>query len=547
LAKEGITESVGEAEFAIEKIGRHIKDANFNPAIKKLFEFHTPTLGVGLLDYLPPIRYYPAQGVGDINSAGSDQQLRSIVPSFHRGWNDTSKFSTFKTFVVDSIVNDNTASRDTGISVDSLKTFRETFDRFFSPKQFLGPKKNPTIGQFEVLVQTPFGRHDIDILSDGEKEVLNVLGYLYQFRHLESIFLWDTPESHLNAALESRLYQALLGIVPRNQIWLSTHSLELIGSVPPESLFVLRQVVGEVILDRPNDSDRCTRIAIYRELGASVGLQLVSSLVVFVEGKEAASDKRILDRLIGESNRAVNFVAGNDCEAILAAGTRANQLLEKACPNGDFLAVVDRDYRDDAEAERIEKQHSGRVFVWGVHEIENLFLQPNVMYATLVFHDQLGSFKTEDDIREALRGVTNKHKDWIAADWVRWEICQQVKNPSGYITETEPLKSVQDFGQRVRDQAQQVAAVSDIDSQYDARLLEIERLLKSDKWFARLPGKQILKWFLTEHTRLTQAEFLPTAVSAVIDKTIPIPEIDRLKRILHVSIGGDKKGKKGPS
>jgi predicted ATPase len=536
LRAAGVNESLGKARFVIEH-GRYIKEPSVNDAIRKLFEFHPPTVGVGFLDYLPPIRYYPNLGVGDINTAGSDQQLRQVVSSFHRGWGDASKFSTLKTFIVASIVNDDTESRETRVPVDSLKAFRDTFDHFFFPKRFIGPKKNAASGQFEVLVETPFGAHDIDFLSDGEKEVLNVLGYLYQFRDLESIFLWDTPESHLNAALESRLYHALRPIAPQNQLWLSTHSLELIGSLPTEFLFVLRPNKDGVSVERPSEPGRRTRVAIYRELGASVGLQLVSSLVVFVEGKEADSDKRILDRLIGAAIPAVNFVAGGDCDGILALGSRANKLLEDACANGDFLAVMDRDYRDDTELSRIEKQYHSRVFIWNVHEIENLFLQPVIVYETLRYHDQLRTFKTEQEIRNALRAVAIELREWVAADWVRWDIHQQLKRPSGHIEATKPLDSLREYGGRVRDETQRVAAIADIDKQYKDRLAEIDRFLSSDKWLQRLPGKEILRQFLSEHSSLTDTEYLRTAVSTVIEKGMGIPEVERLKKLLQQSIG----------
>lgn len=537
LASLGLPEMVGKATFVIEH-GRYVKDASVNQSIKKLFEFHRPSLGIGLLDYLAPIRHYPNQGVGNINAAGSDEELKSIVSSFHRGWNDAAKFSTFKTFIVASIVNDATEFRETGIQVDSLSIFRETFDHFFAPKRFIGPKKNTATGQFEILVETPFGQHDIDLLSDGEKEVLNVLGYMFQFRSLESIFLWDTPESHLNAALESRLHQAVRTVAPRNQLWLSTHGLELIGSVPAESLYVLRQNNGHVTVERASDSSRRSRLAVYRELGASVGLQLVSSLVAFVEGKESNSDKRILDRLVGDSIRTVTFVAGGDCDGILALGTRANDLLEGACANGDFCAIVDRDYRSDADREQIEKGYHGRVFVWAVHEIENLFLQPTVLLETLKWNDQVGSFETADQVLDALRAAAAKLREWMAADWVRWEIHQGIKRPSGQISATAPLSSLREYGQRVRESAQQSADCLDMDKRYDAKLAEIDRLLKSDLWLQRLPGKQILSRFLSQHTALEPAEYLRTAVSTVLAKGMQIPEIERLKTILHKRIGG---------
>ncbi len=147
---------------------------------------------------------------------------------------------------------------------------------------------------------------------------------------------------------------------------------------------------------------------------------------------------------------AVNFVAGNDCDGLLAVGTRANRLLNEVCANGDFLAIIDRDYRDDAERERIEKGHFNRVFLWQVHEIENLFLQPKIVYETLRFSDQLGTFCSENDVLEALRDVAKGLRIWIAADWVRWEIHQQTKGPSGFIAALDPIKSLHEYGESAR-------------------------------------------------------------------------------------------------
>jgi hypothetical protein len=110
-------------------------------------------------------------------------------------------------------------------------------------------------------------------------------------------------------------------------------------------------------------------------MGAQVGLQLVSAVVVFVEGKDASSDKRLLDQLVAPSVPGVNFVAGGSCENIFAAGTRANKLLEEACSNGDFFAVVDRDYRDDDDVTELIRRYQGRLFVWEAHEIENVLAQ----------------------------------------------------------------------------------------------------------------------------------------------------------------------------
>src|SRR5690348_13243276 len=108
----------------------------------------------------------------------------------------------------------------------------------------------------------------------------------------------------------------------------------------------------------------------------------------------------------------------------LALGSRANTLLEEGSTNGDFLAIVDRDYREDAELDQIQKQYHGRVFVWSAHEIENLFLDPTIVFETLKFHDQLGGFKSSEEVERALKDAAKELREWIAADWVRWTIHQ---------------------------------------------------------------------------------------------------------------------------
>src|SRR5262249_20637312 len=66
LRAKGIDEGVGKVAFVIEEV-RFVESLRVNHAIRSLFEFHTPAIGVGFLDYIQPFRYFPGQGVGDIN------------------------------------------------------------------------------------------------------------------------------------------------------------------------------------------------------------------------------------------------------------------------------------------------------------------------------------------------------------------------------------------------------------------------------------------------------------------------------------------------
>lgn len=531
LVEHGIHERVGQVRFVIED-GRYVTEEEADEVVKWLFRYHTPSLGVGFFDYIKPVRFYRHRALGDFTQAFSDDRTKQVFMEFHRQSHEDDKFATFKSFVAGLQLDDFSRHAETGEELDSLRDLRRVFDMFFAPKRFLGYRR-PANGEPQMAVATPFGEHDVDFLSDGEKEILHIIGHLFRFRDLENVVLWDTPELHLNAALECRLFDALQQIAPSNQYWIATHSLEFINSVPLENLFVLRNQAGEAVLEEARGPESKARIAIYRELGAQVGLQLVSSRVVFVEGKEARSDKRILDRLVSREMPNVNFVAGGDCETILALGTRTNQLLEEATTNADFLAVVDRDYRSDDELAELEKQYQGRVFVWHVHEIENLFLDAEIIYPTLQFHDQLGAFPSEEDVSVALDQAASELREWIAGDWAAWRLHHAYRRPPRRISGEDPFESLQTYAQALRADLGELADPNHLQQLYDEALAEVDEIVSRQRSHIRLPGKQVLRHLLSEHTTLSPEAFIPTAVSLIMDQGIELPEIGRLEQRLQ--------------
>ncbi len=527
LLASKVTGTTGKASFVIED-GHRVTSQSANDTIKRLFPYHNPREGVGFLDYIRPTRFYLKHKLGDFARELADDHTRLAFAEFHQPENQHTKFSSFKSFVVSSQLDDFSHYQLTHEERDSLRDFREVFDHFFAPKKFAGYRATSG-SEPQVVVDSPYGSHDTDCLSDGEKEILHIMAHLYRFRHLANIILWDTPELHLNAALESRLYTALQRIAPRNQWWIATHSLEFIDAVPLENVFVIQDDGKSARVERVNSADRKARVAIYQDMGARVGLQLVSSVVAFVEGKDAHSDKRILDRLVAKTVPGVNFVPGESCENVLSAGTKANALLEEACANGDFLAIVDRDYRDDTMVEETEKQYKGRVFVWRVHEIENLFLDKHVIYKTLKFHDCLGvaeSIKTVEDIRQALTEAVVAQREWIAADWVAWEFDKSFRPPSRRIAGADPQRSLSEYTARLRSKIEEMADPKNVDQLFQARLLEVDRLIQGGKWADRLPGKQILRKFLERFSTagMNVELFVRTATSAVRENGIEIPE-----------------------
>ena len=91
----------------------------------------------------------------------------------------------------------------------------------------------------QVLVRTPSGDHDLIGAEFGRKGTILIIISLYRIRNLPSIILYDEPERHLNPGLEARIIPAIEKLQSKNQIWISTHGIELIGSVPMTDVIAL--------------------------------------------------------------------------------------------------------------------------------------------------------------------------------------------------------------------------------------------------------------------------------------------------------------------
>jgi len=527
LVNKGITEREGKVQLVIEK-DRIVTKVDKNPVIEELFKFHNPQHKIGFIDYFPPVRLYGPNRIGDFVQEMSDERTKHLFTyPFNTQGTSGQKFTAFKSYIVNIQLDDFSKYQETGQFVDSLAVFRQTFDRFFSPKKFVGYRRSPDT-LIEVVVQTQAGLHDVDQLSEGEKEIANLLGHLFRFRELQNVVILDTPESNLNAILEARLYPALLEVSPTSQFLIASHGIELINTIPPESLFVIRGGSDGSKITQVSGSGRKAKIAVAQELGAQMGLQLVSSTVVFVEGKEANSDKRILERLLEHEAPFVTFVAGGNCDTILALGSRANRLLEEASANGDFLAVVDRDYRSDEEVLRVEEEYEPRLFMWRFHEIDNMLLEPQVVFCALQYLDQLKELSGPEQVKDSLKESARALREWIAADWVAWEVHQFLQPPSRRITKTDPKKSLLEFGKRLNTKIGQFAEANQIEDRINEKLKEIDKMLMSTDWLKRLPGKELLTKFLTDHASIDIETFRVMAVTAILKEKIEVPEMTRL-------------------
>jgi len=329
--------------------------------------------------------------------------------------------------------------------IPELKDF---FKDFFFPKEFQGLKVDRLL-KWHFPVMTPDGIHDVDFLSSGEKEILMTYVNILKMKLSGSVILFDEPDLHLNAALERKLIGRLNRIIDAgNQVWMATHSLEIIGTVPLETLFKMYRNVTD---ERPNQIELCStnkdRIETLELIGASIGIQLISQKIVFVEGK---TDKEILRNLYQDFNHVVSFVRTKGLRPLMRLDSVLAPLIDQVTKYETFYMIRDRDLLTDTEVKAIQQKYGNKVFVWKARSIENYLLIPEIL---IEVQSQLGIklFDNKKAALKALREIANDLKIELLSSLVRNEIHRKLtESEFGFpsvITEKDLEEKILEIGE----------------------------------------------------------------------------------------------------
>lgn len=122
-----------------------------------------------------------------------------------------------------------------------------------------GHVKKPLKGKLPLSVvelELSDGEHSasIDDLSDGEAQLLYTIGAVRLFGDVESLFIFDEPETHLNPSWRTRYHldfeQAGQGLAT-SQTLISSHSPFLISSLHREAVYHFERIDGQSIMASP--------------------------------------------------------------------------------------------------------------------------------------------------------------------------------------------------------------------------------------------------------------------------------------------------------
>jgi hypothetical protein len=177
---------------------------------------------------------------------------------------------------------------------------------------------------------------------------------------------------HLNYDLLRSWIGFLKATVEEGQMWLATHSLEVVEVTGPEATFLLEREDGTRKVTR---STRLSARPIVSTLSRAIGspaFSINSLTFVFVEGEEEIGERERF-RMLCDMSRNVRFLEGGSCNEVRR---RLDGLKAIAGASGESLrigAVIDGDWRSSTERGALTSEG---LFVLGVHEVENFFLHP---------------------------------------------------------------------------------------------------------------------------------------------------------------------------
>lgn len=520
------------ASIKILKTGEHQPVVTSQP-LSELLRHYDPTDEIGTFEYIPSYREIPLGELGEIRLGPPSLEQEKL----ERTATVREKFNRLKYYLVMMFIYDKMELSDTASKF--MPEIQGFFRDFFFPKEFEGIRVDKPL-RWHFPVKTPDGLHDIDFLSSGEKEILMTYTNILKMKLTGSVILFDEPDLHLNAALERKLIGRLKKIVAAgNQIWVATHSLEIIGTVPLENLYKMYTYLPE---GSHNQIELCStkrdRYEALELIGASTGLQLISQRIVFVEGR---TDKEILQNLFEEFGDVVSFVETKGLRPLMGLSSAITDLLDQVTKYEAFYMIRDRDLLSDAEAEEIRRKYVDKVFVWNVRSIENYLLDPQILMQTL---NQLGikPFDDEDSILKTLRAIADDLKIEVLADMFKYEIHRRLTEIGFGLpwvnTEEDLEKAILEIGEVKRNRLMEQFSDKTL-----RELLEEKKDIVDSVWDANClrlcDGERMLKEFIDRHIKPHGRYMnIPTLRSLIVNqmkstKRIPEDIENVMKKILR--------------
>lgn len=261
---------------------------------------------------------------------------------------------------------------------------------------------------------------DIDELSSGEKSIIQLFFPLIEKR-IQALLaqikgatadevkedvcvLMDEPELHLHPVLQGKIldYLRTISVKENIQFIIATHSPTIVENANSDELFLLRP--SELTQGEDNQLVRIAtndeKLELLRDVfGSTANITAMRPLLVVEgrkEGKDSLrpTDSRIYGFLGQEFNQVTIIPGGgkSECRVLVSSLT---DLIKEFSPELKAYALLDRDLE-------VEESEDPLLYYLPVSMIENLLIDPKVIWDAIVTVRHKTDFMVEADVVKAL-------------------------------------------------------------------------------------------------------------------------------------------------
>jgi hypothetical protein len=306
-------------------------------------------------------------------------------------------------------------------------------------------------------------RFEFNVLSSGEKEVVDILLdlYLRKDEYCETVFLLDEPELHINTSIQKNLLLEINRLIGDNcQIWIATHSIGFLRTLQEELRSDCQVIQFKSEYDLASKPYTLTPMkgskASWKDI-FSIALDDLANLVcpksiIYCEGRdrpgrngaERGLDANVFNNVFSETYHDTLFVSSGGNTELDQRSDIAISILSKVFSDLDIFVLKDRDMASGRDA----KENNRKIYLqnnpdnhrvlkrW---EIENYLYDKEVLINycdqnSLVFDEASYDRFVTDIMNQNLKDKTGKIKNFCSiTSSINAETFKLTL--SGYITE----------------------------------------------------------------------------------------------------------------
>ena len=384
---------------------------------------------------------------------------------------------------------------------DPLDPFRDAFFKLLGPKELVRADLQANTLRFRLNNN----EYDINVLSAGEREVLNVTFDFLLRCPSDCIIFFDEPELHLHPELSSKLISTLKSIGKNNQFFLCSHSPDIISSSLEDTVVFLTPPRGDgsnqAVVLKPDDEST----EALNRLGHSVGVVSLGKKIVLIEGAGASLDKQTYVHLL--KNRYPNLV-------LLPSGGKGNlsafdqiaeTVLNRSIWGIDFYMLADRDAVSDGAS--LEAKAQGRFRYLSRYHLENYFLDEEVLAEVFRSMEPDDSWLCDPaKISAVLLEIARDHLPYAVALTVAGEKRRTVGNIDIMLKSCQRQSKenmAEEFANRCRFEIDRISTALNVEQVSRSCTAVYEKLERSTEknnefWKRDIPGKPIFKTFCSK-------------------------------------------------